>query len=116
VRLSNEGDAAKNVEFMQYARDPKAVRQILANVTSDLGYTRLEATVRLPTFDFLAKWAADVGIPALNKANTQLQRMLGMSQQFLVGAERVIDSLNRGFKEDPKLSRKQFADFVYALR
>jgi hypothetical protein len=40
--------------------------------------------------------------------------MLGMSQQFLVGAERVIDSLNRGFKEDPKLSRKQFADFVYA--
>jgi hypothetical protein len=114
VRLSNEGDAAKNVELMQLARDPKAVRQILANVTSDLGYTRLEATVRLPTFDFLAKWAADVGIPALNKANTQMQRMLGMSQQFLVGAERVIDSLNRGFKEDPKLSRKQFADFVYA--
>jgi hypothetical protein len=113
VRLSNEGDAAKNVELMQLARDPKAVRQILANVTSDLGYTRLEATVRLPTFDFLAKWADDVGIPALNKANTQLQRMLGMSQQFLVGAERVIDSLNRGFKEDPKLSRKQFADFVY---
>ena len=113
VRLSNEGDAAKNVEFMQTMRDPKAVRQILANVTSDLGYTRLEATVRLPTFDFLAKWADDVGIPALNKANTQLQRMLGMSQQFLVGAERVIDSLNRGFKEDPKLSRKQFADFVY---
>jgi hypothetical protein len=114
VRLSNEGDAAKNVELMQLARDPKAVRQILANVTSDLGYTRLEATVRLPTFDFLAKWAADKGIPALNKANTQLQRMLGMSQQFLVGAERVIDSMNRGFKEDPKLSRKQFADFVYA--
>jgi hypothetical protein len=113
VRLSNEGDAAKNVELMQLARDPKAVRNILANVTSDLGYTRLEATVRLPTFDFLAKWAADKGIPALNKANTQLQRMLGMSQQFLVGAERVIDSLNRGFKEDPKLSRKQFADFVY---
>jgi hypothetical protein len=114
VRLSNEGDAAKNVELMQLARDPKAVRDILANVTSDLGYTRLEATVRLPTFDFLAKWAADKGIPALNKANTQLQRMLGMSQQFLVGAERVIDSMNRGFKEDPKLSRKQFADFVYA--
>ena len=113
VRLSNEGDAAKNVELMQLARDPKAVRNILVNATDSLGYTRLEATVRLPTFDFLAKWAADKGIPALNKANTQLQRMLGMSQQFLVGAERVIDSLNRGFKEDPKLSRKQFADFVY---
>ena len=114
VRLSSEGEKAKNVELMQLARDPKAVRNILANVTGDLGYARLEATVKLPTFDFLAKWAADAGIPALEKANTQLQRMLGMSQQFLVGAERVIDSMNRGFKEDPSLSRNKFSEFVYA--
>jgi len=114
VRLSSEGEKAKNVELMQLARDPKAVRNILANVTGDLGYARLEATVKLPTFDFLAKWAADAGIPALEKANTQLQRMLGMSQQFLVGAERVIDSMNRGFKEDPSLSRDKFSKFVYA--
>ena len=114
VRLSSEGEKAKNVELMQLARDPKAVRNILANVTGDLGYARLEATVKLPTFDFLAKWAADAGIPALEKANTQLQRMLGMSQQFLVGAERVIDSMNRGFKEDPSLSRTKFSEFVYA--
>jgi hypothetical protein len=114
VRLSREGEEAKNVGFMQNLRDPKAVRQILADVTSDLGYAKLQATVRLPTFDFLAKWAADAGIPALNQANTQLQRMLGMSQQFLAGAEQVIGSLNRGFKEDPKLSREKFADFVYA--
>jgi hypothetical protein len=114
VRLSREGEEAKNVGFMQNMRDPKAVRQILADVTSDLGYAKLQATVRLPTFDFLAKWAADAGIPALNQANTQLQRMLGMSQQFLAGAEQVIGSLNRGFKEDPKLSREKFSDFVYA--
>jgi hypothetical protein len=114
VRLSREGEEAKNVGFMQNMRDPKAVRQILADVTSDLGYLKLQATVRLPTFDFLAKWANDAGIPALNQANTQLQRMLGMSQQFLAGAEQVIGSLNRGFKEDPKLSREQFSDFVYA--
>jgi hypothetical protein len=114
VRLSSEGEKAKNVELMQLARDPKAVRNILANVTGDLGYARLEATVKLPTFDFLAKWAADAGIPALEKANTQLQRMLGMSQQFLVGAERVIDSMNRGFKEDSSLSRDKFSKFVYA--
>ena len=113
VRLSREGEETKSVELMQLARDPKAVQQILANVTSDLGYARLEATVRLPTFDFLAKWAADAGIPALEKANIQLQRMLGMSQKFLVGAEQVIGSLNRGFKEDPKLNREKFADFVY---
>lgn len=112
VRLSREGEETKNVELMQLARDPKAVRNILASITSDLGYTRLEASVRLPTFDFLAKWAADAGIPALERANTQLQRMLGMSQQFLAGAEQVIGSLKRGFKEDPNLSPKQFSDFV----
>jgi len=114
VRLSREGEKAKNVELMQLARDPKAVRDILTNITGDLGYARLEATVRLPTFDFLSKWAADAGIPALERANTQLQRMLGMSQQFLVGAEQVIGSLNRGFKEDPNLSRDKFSNFVYA--
>ena len=114
VRLSREGEEAKNVSLMQTARDPKAVRQILANAVDDMGYLKLQASVRLPTFDFLAKWAADVGIPALSETNTQLQRMLGMSQQFLAGAEQVIGSLNRGFKEDPKLSREKFADFVYA--
>ena len=114
VRLSREGELTKNVEMMQLARDPKAVREILASVTDDLGYAKLQATVRLPTFDFLAKWAADAGIPSLSQANTQLQRMLGMSQQFLAGAEQVIGSLNRGFKEDPKLDRQKFADFVYA--
>ena len=114
VRLSREGEVAKNVEFMQTMRDPKAVREILANATDELGYAKLQASVRLPTFDFLVKWAADVGIPALSQANTQMQRMLGMSQQFLAGAEQVIGSLNRGFKEDPKLDRQKFADFVYA--
>ena len=114
VRLSREGEEAKNVSLMQAARDPKAVRQILANAVDDMGYLKLQASVRLPTFDFLAKWAADVGISALSETNTQLQRMLGMSQQFLAGAEQVIGSLNRGFKEDPKLSREKFADFVYA--
>jgi len=114
VRLSREGEESKNVSLMQTARDPKAVRQILANAVDDMGYLKLQASVRLPTFDFLAKWAADVGIPALSETNTQLQRMLGMSQQFLAGAEQVIGSLNRGFKEDPKLSREKFSEFVYA--
>jgi len=114
VRLSREGEESKNVSLMQTARDPKAVRQILANAVDDMGYIKLQASVRLPTFDFLAKWAADVGISALSETNTQLQRMLGMSQQFLAGAEQVIGSLNRGFKEDPKLSRSKFSDFIYA--
>jgi hypothetical protein len=114
VRLSREGEESKNVSLMQAARDPKAVREILANAVDELGYKKLQASVLLPTFDFLAKWADDVGIPALKQTNTQLQRMLGMSQQFLAGAEQVIGSLNRGFKEDPNLSREKFSNFVYA--
>jgi hypothetical protein len=114
VRLSREGELTKNVELMQLARDPKAVREILANAVDELGYKKLQASVLMPTFDFLAKWADDVGISALKQTNTQLQRMLGMSQQFLAGAEQVIGSLNRGFKEDPNLSREKFSDFVYA--
>lgn len=114
VRLSREGEVGKNAEFMQTMRDPKAVREVLARVSDDMSYLQLEAAVRMPTFDFLAKWAADKGIPTLTETNVQLERMLGMSQQFLAGAEQVISSLNRGFKSDPTLDRNKFSDFVYA--
>ena len=114
VRLSREGELSKNVELMQLMRDPKAVREIFDRVSDDMSYVKLEATVRLPTFDFLAKWAADKGIPTLTQTNLYLEQMLGMSQKFLAGAEQVISSMNRGFKSDPTLDRKKFEDFVYA--
>ena len=114
VAESREGDVATAVEAMQKERDPSKVRQILANAWSMMDYAQREAMVRLPTFDFLAKWAAEKGVNALTQTNRHLEQMLGMSQQFLAGAEQVVGMLDRGFKEDPTLSRTAFEDFVYA--
>ena len=114
VANSREGDMATAVEAMQKERDPSKVRQILAKAWSTMDYAQREAMVRLPTFDFLAKWAAEKGISSLTQTNVYLERMLGMSQQFLAGAEQIVGMLDRGFKEDKNLSRKDFEDFVYA--
>jgi hypothetical protein len=114
VAESREGDMAEAVKAMQNGRDPSKVRDILARAWSGMSYLQREAAVRLPTFDFLSKWAAENGISSLRQTNTYLERMLGMSQQFLAGSEQIIGMLDRGFKEDKNLSRKQFEDFVYA--
>lgn len=114
VAESREGDVAEAVKAMQNARDPSKVRDILARAWSWMDYKKREAAVRLPTFDFLSRWAADNGISSLRQTNLYLERMLGMSQQFLAGSEQIIGMLNRGFDEDPNLSRKQFENFVYA--
>lgn len=114
VAESREGDLATAVEAMQKERDPSKVREILANAWSWTDYKQREAMVRLPTFDFLAKWAAEKGINALTETNKHLEHMLGMSQQFLAGAEQIVGMLDRGFEEDPLLHRKSFEDFVYA--
>lgn len=114
VAESREGDVAEAVKAMQNARDPSKVRDILARAWSGMSYLQREAAVRLPTFDFLSRWAAENGISSLRQTNLYLERMLGMSQQFLVGSEQMIGMLNRGFKEDKNLSRKQFENFVYA--
>jgi hypothetical protein len=99
---------------MQNERDPSKVRDILARAWSAMSYAKREAAVRLPTFDFLSRWAEENGISSLRQTNLYLERMLGMSQQFLAGSEQIIGMLNRGFKEDKSLSREQFEKFVYA--
>jgi hypothetical protein len=114
VANSREGDLSTTVAALQGERDPSKVRQILANAWSWMDYTQREALVRLPTFDFLAKWAAEKGINALTETNRHLEHMLGMSQQFLAGAEQIVGMLDRGFKEDKNLSRTDFDNFVYA--
>ena len=114
VAESREGDIAVAVKAMQNERDPSKVRDILASAWSAMSYAKREAAVRLPTFDFLSRWAAENGISSLRQTNLYLERMLGMSQQFLAGSEQMIGMLNRGFKEDKNLSRKQFENFVYA--
>ena len=114
VAESREGDIAVAVKAMQNERDPSKVRDILARAWSAMSYAKREAAVRLPTFDFLSRWAEENGISSLRQTNLYLERMLGMSQQFLAGSEQIIGMLNRGFKEDKSLSREQFEKFVYA--
>ena len=114
VAESREGDTATAVKAMQGERDPSKVRDILARAWSWMDYKQREGMVRMPTFDFLAKWAAEKGMSSLEQTNLYLTRMLGMSQQFLAGAEQIIGMLDRGLKEDPKLSRDQLENFVYA--
>jgi len=113
VAASREGNIGEATAEMQATRDPVAVREILAAKWDSLSYVAREQLVKLPTFDVLAKLAADKGVPALMQVNTHLEHMLGMSQKFLGGASQMIDMLKRGFKEDPKLDRAKFEDFVY---
>ena len=114
VNTSNFEDLGDNVGAMQKARDPDVTRGVLADATDWMGYKKLEATVRLPTFDFLAEWAKDKKVPRLMETKVYLQNMLGESQQFLAGAEQIIGNLKRGFREDPSLDRNVFSKFVYA--
>lgn len=114
VAASREGNIGEATEEMQKARDPVAAREIIASKWDDLSYAVREQIVKLPTFDFLVKLAADKGVPTLLQVDTQLGQMLGMSQKFLGGANQMIDMLKRGFKEDSSLSRTKFEDFVYA--
>jgi hypothetical protein len=99
---------------MQNARDPSKVRDILARAWSGMSYLQREAAVRLPTFDFLSRWAEENGISSLRQTNLYLERMLGMSQQFLAGSEQIIGMIDRGLKQDPKLNLKDFENFSYA--
>jgi hypothetical protein len=114
VAESREGDISVAVKAMQNERDPSKVRDVLARAWGWMDYKQRELSVRQPTFDFLARWAEENGISSLRQTNMYLERMLGMSQQFLAGSEQMIGMLNRGFKEDKSLSRKQFEKFVYA--
>ena len=105
-------DLAKGIKSAVDNRNADEARGMLGKITEDLNYGALEATVRLPTFDFLAKWAKDKGIPELVNTQVLLQRMIGESQQFLAGAEQIIGGLKRGYKADPTLERKKFEAFV----
>jgi hypothetical protein len=105
-------DLAKGIKSAVNNRNADEARSMLGKITEDLNYGALEATVRLPTFNFLAEWAKDKGIPELVNTQVLLQRMIGESQQFLAGAEQIIGGLKRGYKADPTLDRKTFETFV----
>ena len=112
VATSTAETAAANVSVLQKLREPNGIRNVLSGNWNELDYSKRSALVKLPTFDFLAKWANDQGIPRLLETNTLLQQMNGSSQKFLENAESMISMVRRAFAKDPAL-RKKISDFVY---
>lgn len=99
-------EESSGISMAQLARDPKKLAELIPVVWSKLDYAGRSALVRMPTFDYLAKWAERYDIPRIQEIQLDVQRMMGMSQQLLTGAGQVIDATKRAFDADPTLRRK----------
>jgi hypothetical protein len=99
-------EESSGISMAQLARDPKKLAELIPVVWSKLDYAGRSALVRMPTFDYLAKWAERYDIPRIQEIQLDVQRMIGMSQQLLTGAGQVIDATKRAFDADPTLRRK----------
>jgi hypothetical protein len=99
-------EEARGLNLLQLARDPQKVAELIPDIWSKMDYAQRSALVKMPTFDYLAKWAERSGVPRIQEIQADVQRMLGMSQQLLTGAGQVIDATKRAFDADPTLRRK----------
>jgi len=103
---SVKGDKfAKGVSLLQMAQDPKQVIPALRALWNRLNYYQRNALVRLPTTDFLTQWAANA-VPELVHTNVLLQKMNGMTLQFLKSSGELVDSIDRAFRADKTLRAK----------
>jgi Large polyvalent protein associated domain 39 len=105
VAQSRAGEEARGVKLMQLARDPKQMLEIFPAMWEGAKNAQREVMVRLPTFDFLAKWMGK-DVPMLNDMHKNLQNMTGMSTKFLEGAEQIISALQKTFNAEPDQRRK----------
>ena len=105
VRISEEGDVGKLAERLQKARNAGDVLDILKGAWDSMSAAQREATVRLPTFDFLGRWTKE-DVPRIAETNRLLQEMNGMSMKFLEGAEQITSTVRRAFQDDPALRPK----------
>jgi hypothetical protein len=100
VAQSRAGEEARGVKLMQLARDPKQILEIFPAMWEGAKNAQREVMVRLPTFDFLAKWMGKE-VPMLNDMHKNLQNMTGMATEFLEGAEQIISAQQRTFNAEP---------------
>jgi phosphate uptake regulator len=105
VEQSRAGEEARGVKLMQLARDPKQMLEIFPAMWDGAKNAQREVMVRLPTFDFLAKWMGKE-VPMLNDMHKNLQNMTGMATKFLEGAEQIISALQKTFNAEPDQRRK----------
>jgi hypothetical protein len=111
LRSRSGTELAEGMKLSQLARDPGAVREYIEEVWDNMSDAAKTAFVRMPTLDFLTKWAQR-DVPRLREVNDLVGEMLGTSQQFMRGAVTLIDEVKRGFKSDKTL-RPKLEDFIY---
>ena len=103
---SVKGDKfAKGVSLLQMAQNPREVIPALRALWNRASIHQRNALVRLPTTDFLVQWAANA-VPELVHTNVLLQKMNGMTLQFLKASGELVDSIDRAFRADKTLRAK----------
>ena len=103
---SVKGDKfAKGVSLLQMAQDPREVIPALRALWRRLSYHQRNVLVRIPTTDFLVQWASNA-VPELMHTNVLLQKMNGMTLQFLKSSGELVDSIDRAFRADKTLRVK----------
>lgn len=95
----------ESVKGAQMAQDPKEVIPYLRMLWDKATEIQRKALVRIPTTEFLADWASNV-VPELKRTNEYLEKMSGMSLQFLKSGGRMTKDMDRTFRANPGLEEK----------
>ena len=95
----------ESVKAAQMAQDPKEVIPYLRMLWDKATELQRKALVRIPTTEFLADWASNV-IPELKRTNEYLEKMSGMSLQFLKSGGRMTKDMDKTFRANPGLEEK----------
>jgi hypothetical protein len=96
---------AKGVSLLQMAQDPRQVIPALRALWNRATTYQRSALVNIPTTDFLVQWASNA-VPELMHTNVLLQKMNGMTLQFLKSSGELIDDIDRAFRADKTLRAK----------
>jgi signal peptidase I len=103
---SVKGDKfAKGISLLQMAQDPKQVIPALRAIWNRITVHQRNLLVRYPTTDFLVQWAANA-VPELMHTNVLLQKMNGMTLQFLKSSGELVADIDRAFRADKTLRAK----------
>lgn len=117
VRASRAAETLSATEQLFKARDEEKVLSVLQNLVKNkwagMSNKAIKALVIQPTMTFLAKWS---GIKAIEDADIQMQRMIGMANSLTAAAydvrQMLAKELNPFFRSAKKF-RTDFENLVY---
>lgn len=117
VRASREGETLPAIEGMFKARKEGEVLNFLQGLVRNnwqgMTNSAIDKLVRLPTMTFLANWS---GVKAIQDADIQMQRMVGMANSLTASAYEVRSMLAKElnpFFRSAKDFRTKFENLVY---